>query len=63
MMQCVDLNDDLRERVSSATYVKDPTFDTPVKGVWREVAAITGGSTSYNYSLTTTSTDKYAKKE
>ena len=47
MMQCVNLNDDFRGRVSSVMYVKDPTYDTPVNGGWKEVAAITAGSTSY----------------
>jgi len=62
MMQCVNLNDDLRGRVTSVMYVKDPTFDTPVNGVWKEVAAITAGSTSYSYTLSTTSTDSSSTK-
>ena len=61
-MQCVNLNDDLRGRVSSVMYVKDPTYDTPTNGVWKEVAAITAGSTSYKYTLSTTSTDSSTTK-
>ena len=43
-------------------YVKDPTYDTPTNGVWKEVAAITAGSTSYKYTLSTTSTDSSTTK-
>ena len=35
MMQCVNLSDSLRNKVSSVMYVKDPTYDTPVNGVWK----------------------------
>ena len=62
MMYCMNLNDDLRGRVSSVMYVKDPTYDTPTNGVWKEVAAITAGSTSYSYTLSTTSTDSQTTK-
>ena len=60
MMQCVNIS--LRNKVSSVMYVKDPTYDTPANGVWKEIAAITAGTTSYEYSLSTTSTDSSTTK-
>lgn len=57
MMQCVNLSDEMIKKTSSLMYIKDDAYDTPTNGVWKEVAAVSGGSTSYSITLSTTSTD------
>ena len=63
MAQCVNISDEMINKTTSVMYQKNPVYDTPVNGVWKQVASMSGGSTTYTITLSTTSEDDETSTE